>query len=50
MKIFSSENIKNIDKYIIKNLPITPINLMEKAAKSCFNWINSNYNIKEKNF
>ncbi|WGH26475.1 MAG: NAD(P)H-hydrate dehydratase [Candidatus Bostrichicola ureolyticus] len=50
MKIFSEENIKNIDKYIIKNLPITPINLMEKAAKSCFNWINSNYNIKEKKF
>ncbi|WGH27921.1 MAG: NAD(P)H-hydrate dehydratase [Candidatus Bostrichicola ureolyticus] len=50
MNIFSSENIKNIDDYIIKNLPITPINLMEKAATACFNWINSNFNIKEKQF
>jgi len=35
MKILSSEQVKQLDAYTIKNEPILSINLMERAAKIC---------------
>lgn len=39
MKIFSSSQIKQIDKYTIENEPILSVNLMERAVHALFNWI-----------
>ena len=44
MKIFSCEQIRNIDEYTIKNEPIPSIDLMERAAGQVFNWISERYN------
>ncbi|MDT8400985.1 MAG: NAD(P)H-hydrate dehydratase [Bacteroidales bacterium] len=38
MKIFSSEKVREIDAYTIKNEPVQSIDLMERAAKALFNW------------
>ncbi len=38
MKIFSSEKVREIDAYTIKNEPIESIDLMERAATALFNW------------
>lgn len=42
MKIFTSAQIREWDKYTIKEEPITPIDLMERAATACFKWIKKN--------
>ena len=34
MKIFTSAQIKELDKYTIENEPISSINLMERAAQT----------------
>ncbi|MDA3781414.1 MAG: NAD(P)H-hydrate dehydratase [Bacteroidales bacterium] len=48
MKIFNSAQIRDIDTYTIKNEPIKSIDLMERAAKACSNWIlNKNFLKKE---
>ncbi|WP_185882939.1 NAD(P)H-hydrate dehydratase [Blattabacterium cuenoti] len=39
MKILSSDQIKKVDQYCIDSESISRIELMEKSAKSCFNWI-----------
>jgi ADP-dependent NAD(P)H-hydrate dehydratase / NAD(P)H-hydrate epimerase len=39
MKIFSAAQIKQWDAYTIANEPITPIDLMERAAAKCFEWL-----------
>ena len=39
MKIFLVSQIKNWDLYTIKNEPVESIDLMERAATACFNWI-----------
>lgn len=39
MKIFSSTQIKDIDLWTINNESITSIDLMERAATECVNWI-----------
>ncbi len=39
MKIFSASQIKDWDTYTIKNEPIASIDLMERAAKACSDWI-----------
>lgn len=39
MKIFTAAQIKNWDAFTIKNEPITSIDLMERAAKACSDWI-----------
>jgi hydroxyethylthiazole kinase-like uncharacterized protein yjeF len=36
MKILSSEQIRAVDKYTIKNQPITSLDLMEQASKACY--------------
>lgn len=43
MKIFSCEQIRQIDAYTIKNEPITSTNLMERAANRLFQWIVKKY-------
>jgi NAD(P)H-hydrate epimerase len=42
LKIFSAEQIKAADAYTIKNEPIKSIELMERAAGRCFDWIYEN--------
>jgi ADP-dependent NAD(P)H-hydrate dehydratase / NAD(P)H-hydrate epimerase len=42
MKIFSKDQIIEADRFTIENDPIASIDLMERAAKNCFEWINEN--------
>jgi hydroxyethylthiazole kinase-like uncharacterized protein yjeF len=44
MKIFSAEQIRQWDAYTIKHKPISPIDLMERAAEECFIWLLQNFN------
>lgn len=39
MKIFTAEQIRNWDAYTIANEPITSLQLMERAATACTNWL-----------
>lgn len=43
MKIFSAQQIKACDAYTIQAEPIRSVDLMERAALQCFNWIKGNY-------
>ncbi|MES2618679.1 MAG: NAD(P)H-hydrate dehydratase [Bacteroidota bacterium] len=43
MKILSAEQIRAVDAYTIASTPIASIDLMEKAAKQCFEWIAKRY-------
>ncbi|MEO6330718.1 MAG: NAD(P)H-hydrate dehydratase [Ginsengibacter sp.] len=42
MKIFSSSQIKEWDNYTIAHEPVTSIKLMERAAKTCYEWLIEN--------
>jgi ADP-dependent NAD(P)H-hydrate dehydratase / NAD(P)H-hydrate epimerase len=42
MKILSVEKIREADEFTIKNEPISDIDLMERAAGECFNWLVTN--------
>jgi ADP-dependent NAD(P)H-hydrate dehydratase / NAD(P)H-hydrate epimerase len=42
MQILSAEQIRLWDEYTIKNEPISSIELMERAAESCLNWLEEN--------
>ncbi len=44
MKLFTAEQIKNWDLFTINNEPVSPINLMERAANACTKWIVQNFN------
>ncbi|MCW3092590.1 MAG: carbohydrate kinase, partial [Ferruginibacter sp.] len=44
MKIFSAAQIRQWDAYTIANEPVSSIDLMERAAGACFNWITPNIN------
>jgi ADP-dependent NAD(P)H-hydrate dehydratase / NAD(P)H-hydrate epimerase len=44
MKIFSAEQIKNRDAFTITNEPVSSVDLMERAAKACADWIVTNLN------
>jgi len=39
MEILSAEQIRAWDQFTINNEPITSIELMERAADSCFSWL-----------
>ncbi|MBK7306221.1 MAG: NAD(P)H-hydrate dehydratase [Chitinophagaceae bacterium] len=39
MKIFSAAQLKQWDVFTIANEPITSIDLMERAATACYNWL-----------
>ena len=43
MKIFRTEQIKQIDEYTIKNEPVVSIDLMERAAGQLFKWISNRF-------
>jgi NAD(P)H-hydrate epimerase len=45
MKILSSKQIREADQYTIEHEPIASIDLMERAATSCFKWIVQHFNI-----
>ena len=42
MKVFSAQQIRKWDEYTIQHEPITSLNLMERAATACVNWIEEN--------
>lgn len=44
MKVLSPSQIKEADKYTIEHEPISSIELMERAATKCFEWIINKYN------
>jgi NAD(P)H-hydrate epimerase len=43
MKLFTSEQIRNIDRYTIEHEPIASIDLMERAAGRITDWLTANY-------
>ncbi len=43
MKLFSVNQIKDWDSYTIHNEPVKSIDLMERAAIACFDWIVKNF-------
>jgi len=43
MKIFSAAQIKKADAFTIANEPISSLNLMERAAKSCVNFLSDQF-------
>ena len=43
MKIFSAEQIKNRDAFTITNEPVSSIDLMERAAKACTDWLTTQF-------
>lgn len=49
MKIFSAAQIKKWDAYTIDHEPIAPIDLMERAATACYQWVIQN-NLAERHF
>ena len=42
MKILSAEEIRSWDQYTISNEPIASVDLMERAAGQCVNWLEEN--------
>lgn len=42
MKIFTAEQIQKGDQYTIEHEPVLSIQLMERAAEACVNWISEN--------
>src|SRR6185436_5567115 len=42
MQIFATEQIKAWDEFTIRKEPIASIDLMERAAASCFDWLMQN--------
>jgi hydroxyethylthiazole kinase-like uncharacterized protein yjeF len=46
LPIFSAEQIKLIDAYTIQSEPIASIDLMERAASKCSQWIMNHYEVE----
>lgn len=42
MKIFTAEQIRKCDQFTIEKEPVSSIQLMERAAQACSNWISEN--------
>ena len=45
MKLFTAAQVKQWDAYTIANEPVSSINLMERAATACFNWLQQQYSV-----
>ncbi len=45
MKILAIESIREADAFTIKNEPIESIDLMERAANACLQWLNNHYDV-----
>ncbi len=43
MKIFNSDQIRDIDEYTIKNEPVLSVDLMERAAFQLFKWYSEHF-------
>lgn len=43
MKIFSASQIRKWDEFTIKHEPVSSVELMERAAQSCTNWITEKF-------
>jgi len=43
MKILSAKQVREVDAYTIKHEPIASIDLMERAATACFEWLVDHY-------
>jgi len=43
MKIFTSDQVRQIDKFTIENEPVTSIDLMERAARQITGWLTDHY-------
>ncbi|HEX6334615.1 MAG TPA: NAD(P)H-hydrate epimerase, partial [Flavisolibacter sp.] len=41
MQIFSADQVREWDKYTMDNEPVASIDLMERAARACFQWLTS---------
>jgi ADP-dependent NAD(P)H-hydrate dehydratase / NAD(P)H-hydrate epimerase len=48
MKIFTAAQVADLDNYTVLNEPITPIDLMERAATGLVNWIDSQFDNKHR--
>lgn len=48
MKILNTEEIRNWDEYTIQNEPIASIDLMERAAGKCTEWLAEHFNISNR--
>jgi len=46
MKLFTTENIRNIDRYTIENEPISDIDLMERASFRMADWMSNHLSLK----
>lgn len=46
MKIFSAEQFASWDKYTITNTPIKSIDLMERAAQACVDWLQQKFELQ----
>lgn len=46
LPIFSAQQIKSIDTYTIQSEPIASIDLMERAASKCSQWIMKHYDVE----
>ena len=42
MQIFATEQIRAWDEYTIRHEPITSVDLMERAATACYEWLLQN--------
>ncbi|MEO6290454.1 MAG: NAD(P)H-hydrate dehydratase [Ginsengibacter sp.] len=47
MKIFSASQIRNWDAYTIENEPVSSIDLMERAATACADWLTKKFGNKK---
>jgi len=48
IKIFSPDQVRKADAYTIQNEPVSSINLMERAAMACVEWMNSFQDLSDK--
>lgn len=46
-KIFSVQQIRRADQYTILHQPVLSIDLMERAATACYNWIRDRYTVQD---
>ena len=42
MKILKADQIRSWDQYTIEHEPVVSIDLMERAATKCFEWLDDN--------
>jgi hydroxyethylthiazole kinase-like uncharacterized protein yjeF len=48
MKIFTSSQVRDIDRYTIENEPVPSADLMERAAGEVFEWIMNRYSMSDR--